>query len=145
MKEYKKTIKARILLLSIPVLFAAIFGAYNVFLAGHEIKETSVFGFQAGMITSLGLCSIIIVIRYRQLLNDEKKLLLHYNRENDERIKAIKAKAGIPMLPIVSIIVIIAGVIAGYFDTLIFMTLIAVAAFQMTICAIVKVVYMKKM
>lgn len=145
MKEYKKTIKARILLLNIPVIFAAIFGAYNVFLTGHEFKETAVYGFQAGIITSLGLCSIIIVIRYRQLLNDEKKLLLHYNRENDERIKAIKAKAGIPMLPLVSIIIIIAGVIAGYYDTLIFMTLIAVATFQMTICAIVKVIYMKKM
>lgn len=145
MKEYKKTIKARILLLNIPVLFAAIFGAYNVFMTGQEFKETAVFGFQAGIITSLGLFAIIIVIGYRQLLNDEKKLLLHYNRENDERIKAIKAKAGIPMVPLVSIIVIIVGVIAGYFNTLIFMTLIAVAAFQMTICAIVKAIYMKKM
>jgi len=145
MKEYNKTIKARILLLSIPIICAAIFSIYDVFWASTEIKESSIFGFQAGIIISMGLIAVITVIRYRALLNDDKKLLLQFNRENDERIKAIKAKAGIPMLPLVSTLVIIAGVIAGYFDTLIFMTLIAVAAFQMTICAIVKVVYMKKM
>ncbi|NLO08487.1 MAG: hypothetical protein GX129_01270 [Clostridiales bacterium] len=44
-----------------------------------------------------------------------------------------------------SILIIIGGVIAGYFNNLIFVTLIAVAAFQMTICAFSKIIYMKKM
>lgn len=143
MKDYKKSIRKRILLLNIPIVFAVTLGVYDVFWANTEIKEMHIYGFQTGIIISLGLFALITVIRYRTFLNDESKLLLQFNRENDERIKAIKAKAGIPMLPIASILLIIAGVIAGYFNTLVFMTL--TAAFQMTICAIVKLIYMKKM
>lgn len=145
MNNYKKTIKKRILLLALPIILAVTLGVYDVFWASPEIKETSIYGFQVGIIISLGLLATITVIRYRTLLKDESKLLLQLNRENDERIKAIKAKAGIPMLPIMSALIIIAGVIAGYFNNLVFITLIAAAAFQMTFCAIIKLIYMKKM
>jgi hypothetical protein len=145
MNNYKKTIKKRILLLTVPIILAVSLGVYDVFWASEQIKATSIYGFQVGIIISIGLLATILVIHYRVLLKDKGKLLLQFNRENDERIKAIKAKAGIPMLPITSILIIIAGVIAGYFDTLVFITLIAAAVFQMTICGIVKVIYMKKM
>lgn len=143
--QYKKIIKMRTLSLSIIIIAAVIFGIYDVFLASPEIKETSIFGFQTGIITSLGLFLLIIVIRYKALLKDDDNLLLQFNKENDERTKAIKAKAGIPMLPITSLIMIIIGVIAGYFNTLIFITLIVTAAVQMTICGIIKIIYMNKM
>lgn len=145
MNNYKKTIKKRILLLAVPIIISVILGIYDVFWASPEIKKTSVYGFQVGIIISLGLLAIIIVMRFRTLLKDENKLTLHFNRENDERIKAIKAKAGIPMLPITSILLIIAGVVAGYFNNLVFITLIAAATFQMMICAIIKIIYMKRM
>lgn len=145
MNKYKTSIKIRIILLSTLIVIAVIFGIYDVFWASPEIKESSLFGFQVGIITSLGLISLITVIIYRTLLKDDTKLLLQFNKENDERNNAIKAKAGIPMLPITSALIIIAGVIAGYFNSLIFITLIAAAAFQMTICAIIKIIYMKKM
>lgn len=145
MNNYKKTIKKRILLLTLPIILAVTLGVYDVFWVSDQIKEGSVYGFQVGIITSLGLLATILVIRYRVLLKDDKKLLLMFNRENDERIKAIKAKAGIPMLPITSILIIIAGIIAGYFNELVFLTLIATAIFQMTICVLVKIIYTKKM
>lgn len=145
MNNYKKTIKKRILLLTLPIILAVTLGVYDVFWVSDQIKEGSVYGFQDGIITSLGLLATILVIRYRVLLKDDKKLLLMFNRENDERIKAIKAKAGIPMLPITSILIIIAAIIAGYFNELVFLTLIATAIFQMTICVLVKIIYTKKM
>ena len=145
MNNYKKTIKKRILLLTLPIILAVTLGVYDVFWVSDQIKEGPVYGFQDGIITSLGLLATILVIRYRVLLKDDKKLLLMFNRENDERIKAIKAKAGIPMLPITSILIIIAAIIAGYFNELVFLTLIATAIFQMTICVLVKIIYTKKM
>lgn len=145
MNNYKKTIKKRILLLSLPIILAVALGVYDVFWASDQIKATSIYGFQVGIIISVGLLATILVIRYRVLLKDENKLLLQFNRENDERIKAIKAKAGIPMLPFTSVLIIIAGVIAGYFNNLVFITLIAAAVFQMTICAIVKGINMRRM
>lgn len=145
MSDYRKTIKKRIKLLTLPIILSVMLSIYDVFWASSELKESPVFGFQAGIITSLGLLAAILLIRYRTLLKDENRLLLQFNRENDERIKTIKTKAGIPMLPIMSVLIIIAGVIAGYFDTLVFMTLIATAVFLMTICGVIKMFYMKKM
>lgn len=145
MNNYKKTIKKRILLLAVPIILSVILGIYDVFWASPETKKTSIYGFQVGIIISLGLLAIITVIRFSALLKDENKLILQFNRENDERIKAIKAKAGIPMLPITSVLLIIAGVVAGYNNNLVFLTLVAASTFQMFICAIVKIIYMKRM
>ena len=114
MDRYKKTIKIRIGLLSIPLILVIALCVYYALFASDQVMENSIFCFQVGLITPLGLAATILIIRYRALLKDENKLLLQFNKENDERTKAIKAKAGIPMLPITSTLMIIAGVIAGY-------------------------------
>ena len=49
------------------------------------------------------------------------------------------------MLPITSILMIIAGVIAGYFNNLIFVTLVITAIVQIIICGLVKIYYTQKM
>ena len=46
MDRYKKTIKKRIYLLSIPMILAVAFGIYNVFFGTAEIKNNYIFGFQ---------------------------------------------------------------------------------------------------
>lgn len=145
MDRYKKTIKIRIGLLSIPFILVIALCVYYALFASDQVMENSIFCFQVGLITPLGLAATILIIRYRALLKDENKLLLQFNKENDERTKAIKAKAGIPMLPITSTLMIIAGVIAGYFNTLIFATLVVTAIVQMAICLLVKIFYMRKM
>lgn len=145
MDDFRKTIKRRIFLLLLLIIFSVALVLFDVFWVSPDIKESPVYGFQVGIILSLGLLAILTVRRYRSLLKDENKLLLKFNKENDERIKAIKAKAGIPILPLLAAITIIAGVIAGYFDNLIFMTLIIAATSQMLVCVLVKLIYMKKM
>jgi hypothetical protein len=79
------------------------------------------------------------------MLRDEKKLKLQFNKEKDERLKAIRAKAGMPILLVTSVLMIIAGVIAGYFNATIFVTLIIAAVGQMIISGFVKMIYMRKM
>jgi hypothetical protein len=145
MDTYKKIVRRRIALLVIPVLIAVSFGIYDVFFAGSEIKNSDIFGFQVGAITAIGILAMINIIRFSRLLKDKKKLQLQYNRENDERYKAIRGKVGMPVLLITSVIMIIVGVVAGYFNITIFYTLIIAALGQMTISVIVKILYMKKM
>jgi len=70
---------------------------------------------------------------------------LEFNKENDERLKAIKAKAGLPMVLVTSVLMIIAGVIAAYFNATVFIVLIVAAVCQMMISGIVKLIYMRKM
>jgi hypothetical protein len=98
-----------------------------------------------GAITAIGILAMINIIRFSRLLKDKKKLQLQYNRENDEMYKAIRGKVGMPILLITSVIMIIVGVVAGYFNITIFYTLIIAALGQMTISVIVKILYMKKM
>jgi len=145
MDHYKKAIRTRILLLAVPMLFSAALGIYDVFFAGPEIKDSFIFGFQSGVATACGLLAAILVIRYRAILHDEKRLQLEFNKENDERRKAIRAKAGLPMILFTSVLMIIAGTIAAYFNAAVFIALIAAALCQLTISVVVKLVYMRRM
>lgn len=102
-----------------------IFANYSVFGATEERKGSNVYEFQTGLAVGLGVMAVLLCIRYQQMLSDEKKLLLQYTRENDERYKAIRQKAGMPMLLISSVILIAVGIVAGYFNEVVFITLVA--------------------
>jgi hypothetical protein len=76
---------------------------------------------------------------------NEAALRKLYNQENDERMKAIRAKAGVPMVLILSIALVLAGMVIGYWSETIFVVLIGVALFQLTAAMLVKLCYMKTM
>ncbi len=145
MDNYKKVIKKRIWMLSFLVLLAVGLGIFDTFWASAEMKESKIFAFQCGAITALGVFSAYFLIHYKKILQNEEDLKIQYNKENDERMKAIKAKAGMPMLLITSIVMIIVGVIAGYYNFTIFFTLIIAAICQLLTSFVVKLVYMKIM
>lgn len=145
MDNYKKVIKKRIWMLSFLVLLAVGLGIFDTFWASAEMKESKIFAFQCGAATALGVFSACLLIHYKKILQNEEDLKIQYNKENDERMKAIKAKAGMPMLLITSIVMIIVGVIAGYFNFTIFFTLIIAAVCQLLTSFVVKLVYMKIM
>lgn len=145
MDNYRKVLRRRMYLLTVPILLAVGLSIFNIFFASERIKESFIFGFQFGAAISLGIISIVLLIFYRRILADDKKLKLQYNKENDERLKTIRAKAGVPMLLITSIVMIIAGIIAGYFNLTIFITLVVAAVSQMLIAAIIKQIYLRKL
>lgn len=145
METYKKVITRRIALLVVLVLIAVALGIYDVFFAGDQLQESFIRGFQMGAVTALGLLAATLMLRYRLLLRDEKSLQREFNRENDERYRAIRAKAGMPMLLFTSVAMIVAGVIAGYFDKAVFFALVMAAVCQLMIGGIVKLICAKRM
>ena len=145
MSNYRKIIKQRIILLCVVSIFALGFCVFDQFFASEELKNNNIFGFQLGAISAIAILSAFNVVRYKKILQDEKKLQIEYNKENDERNKTIRKKAGIPIVLFTSVAMIIAGVIAGYFNILIFYTLIITALCQLTVSAVLKVVYMRKL
>lgn len=145
MRKYKKNLIIRICALSFVVLVAVILGIFDVFFATIEIKTSMVFGFQCGLTLGLGVSALPLIIRYKKALESEEKLQLLFNKENDERMKAIKSKAGMPMLLITSFIMIIIAVVIGYFDVVVFYTLIVAALCQLVAACIVKFIYMRLM
>lgn len=149
MENFKIQIKRRILIFSVTVVGAVLLGIYNFFTMIHlengSFEEGTIKGFQFGIIFGIGLLSVIKMIKLCSIIKDDKKLRILYNTENDERLKAIRAKAGMPILRITSILMLIVAVIAGYFNIVVFYTLIIAALVQLSIGAIVKLYGMKTM
>lgn len=145
MKKYKKTLKIRRALLSLLAAAAIGLGIYNIFLAPEEVKSNVIFEFQYGFTAGLGALAIALMIQYTKALRSETALQLQYNKENDERMKTIRAKAGLPMSLISSVIMIAAGVVIGYVNTVVFYTLIAAAMCQIIAACIIKLICMRTM
>lgn len=145
MEQFRKKLKSRILWLSALSLITALVGVYDVFFASETLKNMTVFEFQGGALVAICILSSLNIIKYNKILKDDNKLELECNKENDERFKAIKSKAGLPIVPVLSILMIISGIIAGYFNITIFYTLIIVAMCQILISGFIKLIYMKRM
>lgn len=145
MELFKKKIKTRIVLLcAVLLLFVAIL-LYNQFGASEALKDSLAFSFQCGFSAAGSLVLIFELMKYRSALRDEAKLRLLYNEEKDERMSAIRAKAGIPMVLILSMALVLGGMIIGYFNETVFVVLIGVALFQLLVSLGVKFYYKFKM
>lgn len=149
MDKFKRTLKIRIILFSLFSIACAVIIVLDVFGALENIKalalNPNILSFQLGVVTALGLISALYSAKYRRALKDEKKLQLLYNSMNDERMKLIRQKAGMPLIAVTSILIMFAGVIIGYFNETIFIALVAAGFVQMMISNFVKLYYMKNM
>ncbi|MDE6035741.1 MAG: hypothetical protein K2G36_07525 [Ruminococcus sp.] len=145
MEKYRKNLILRISVLSFVVLISAGLGIFNIFGTEENIKKNIIFDFQCGFITVFGLISAILIIRYSKAVKNPDKLKLLFNKENDERLRYIRSKSGMPMILISSVIMILSGTVFGYFNTTVFYTLIVASVFQLIISGILKMIYIKKM
>ena len=145
MEQFRKKIKTRMLLISIVLLVFVAILLYNQFGASDALKNSLAFSFQCGLSASGSLVLVFWLVKNRRALSDEAKLRLLYNQENDERMSAIRAKAGIPMVLILSMTLVLGGMIIGYFNETVFVVLIGVALFQLLVSLGVKLYYLRKM
>lgn len=149
MEDFKKRIKRRIILFSGMTLLIALLVVYDFFASGNSEKASMtdgiVSGFQFGLIFGIGTLALLQLIKLNTVIKDDKKLKMLYYKEHDERLKTIRSKAGMPMLMITSIIMLIAAIIAGYFNMVVFYTLAIAAIVQLSIGTIVKLYCMKTM
>lgn len=145
MEIYKKKIIRRKRLLMLAASIAVGFGIFDVFYADTWLSGNIAFNFQCGLVAAGGLLSLVKIFQYRKVLKDENLLKLEYNKENDERRKAILEKAGMPMILMMSVIILIAGIVAGYFNEIIFLTLIVTALCQLITGLAVKMYFMRRM
>lgn len=139
--------RIRIILSSIFTIVCAGLIVLDVFGVLKSIKalalNPNILSFQLGVVTALGLITALYSVKYRRAVKDEKKLELLYNSMNDERMKLIRQKAGMPLIAVTSILIMFTGVIIGYFNETIFIALVAAGFGQMMISNFVKLYYMK--
>lgn len=110
-----------------------------------SFSDARIVGFSAGILTSLAVFSAVKIVQLRRVIKDEKLIKLQYHKEHDERQKAIRSKAGMPMVLIMSILMFLASIIGGYYNDLVFYTLFIAGFVQLFVGVIVKIYYMKTM
>lgn len=144
MENYRKTIKLRIIALTLVTLFGSGVIVFDQFFADKLLKENDSYAFQIGALCAIVILGAIKLIKYKRIIDDTNKLKVEYNKETDERILAIRSKAGLPIILYTSIAMIIAGIIAGYFNVLVFKVLIIASVCQLVASIMVKAIYSKR-
>ncbi len=147
MEAYKKTVRRRMVLsifLAVVALALAvyIFGMYGSN-PGGSAETGFITGFPCGICIGLFAACVVTVFRCADMLRDEKKLRLGYNRDNDERMKLIRAKAGYPFSVVTAVIMIIAGLLLARVNMTASLTAIACACGQLIVSVAFKAVYSK--
>lgn len=151
-KVYRKAIRRRI------IIMTAISIAYVVImLATHMLWGTRwsgtedqawngvAEGFASGAMTAVVACFVLMIPRYASALRDERALHRLWNREHDERTRAIKARAGMPMLIYTSLAMIAVAMLIGPWNTVAAMTLLFAATAQLIVGAVTKLICMRVM
>lgn len=148
MERYKKTLKTRIALFRIVILLNVILSVSLRFMdTKGKIPNAvrNITDFQTGFMLGLAIVSLFILIKYCKLLKNERMLREAYLKETDERMILIRSKAGMPALLITSVIMISAGIIAGYFNIIVFYSLLATGVCQLLLGVSLKFYYMHKL
>lgn len=151
MEKFRTTVKRRIAISSGMALVTMVLGAYSIYsiiisdVSTATHSDGFVAGFQFGLIVSIFGFSVFDIIKLSLAINDETKLKVLYNKEHDERLKAIRNKAGAPMIVVTSVLMVLAAIVAGYFNIVVFYTLVIAVAAQLSVSAMVKLYCMKTM
>ena len=148
MEKYKKTLRIRIALFGSVILLNAVLSICQRIMDDRgkiPADVSSIIDFQSGFLMGLAILSLFMLIKYRKLLRDERSLRESYNRETDERMVLIRSKAGMPALLITSIVMIFAGIFGGYYNIIIFYTLLAAGLCQILLGVCLTFYYMHKL
>lgn len=138
--KYRKMVQKRLLVMEILV------GIFVVLmLVGGRLGQHPSAGMLMGMGTGGGLVAIVVIIQQSKALKDEKKLRQLYIQEHDERMIAIRQKAGFPLVVYLSVAVAAVAMIAGCFDEKIMWVLMCVAFVQLLVCMVIKFWCMRRM
>ena len=142
-EAYRRIIRRRMIVMQMVslVYVAAMLVMHTL---GHgELSVTGSFltGFASG---TVGLM-LVLVPRYRKALRDEQALRRLWNKEHDERMSAIRARAGLPMLLYTSMAMIAAALLMAPWNITAASTLLLAASAQLAISAVTKLVCMRVM
>lgn len=102
-------------------------------------------GFQLGIACALALFAAYNIAKFMTLLKDEEKLRNWYIKEHDERTAEIWAKSGGTVIYTCGVLLIGAAIVAGYFNTTVFITLLSSGIFLLLVKKGLLIYYCKTM
>jgi hypothetical protein len=148
MEQYKKSLKMRIAVLSVSIaaLITLLILNESGTLRAVGANEFSEFlrGFQTGILFSVCIIFGYLIGRCIWILNNKEKLKAAYYTENDERHKLIMMKIGGNAMYVCTVAILIGGIVAGYFNEIVFFSLAGCALFLLVVRCALKIYYHKK-
>ena len=101
-------------------------------------------GVQFGMFFGLETLLLMNIIKFRGALNNKEKLKLLYIKENDEREKLILLKSSLMAINIITVILALGIIVSGFYNEIIFFTLIMTLFIVGIVRVGLKIYYNKK-
>lgn len=111
---------------------------------GSDLFDGLTLGFQIGIFIGLEVIMLLWAFRYKKALGDEKLLKALYIQEHDERAQLISGRIGATGFLIVLLGIGLATVVAGFINLTVFLTLMAVLMFSVSVKAALKIYYHRK-
>lgn len=143
MEKYRRNLKRTMVLCGVAA--AVLIGWMLVERLMPGAAETDASDYRAGFCCGAGGALAVYMGYLGMLLRSEEKLREKYTRETDERMVAIRAKAGMPMLLYTSVAIMLASVGMSYVNDTVFKTLYAVGMAQLVFGVLAKAYYTKTM
>jgi len=110
----------------------------------NENISDMISGFQVGVFIGFQLTMLIYISKYTKALKTEDELKKLYIKEHDERTKLIKDKIGGTGFNFSLVAITTAAIMAGFFNELIFFTLLGVLSFMSLLKGFLKLYYRNK-
>ncbi|MBQ8202538.1 MAG: hypothetical protein IJZ74_12310 [Clostridia bacterium] len=114
-------------------------------LANERFAEHPAFSGLMGFMVGGLLVGIIGMGKLHKALKDDTALRRLYNKEHDERMQAIRAKAGVPVTLLMGAGLQAAGLVATFFDMTVALTLIAAGLAVLLVTLALKAWYSRRM
>ena len=146
MNKFKAKIRNRTIFLII--LFVSMISIYLIlFLNQDKLSSPSndIINFHGGALSSFSILIILHIVRNLRAIRNENKLKKLYIGENDERSIMIMQKTGAFGINICIIGFACATIIAGYFNKVVFFTLLGSTLFVAIVKGLFKLYYRNKL
>jgi uncharacterized membrane protein len=147
MENYKNTIKKRTVVMIVVCLTVVVVYVVNLFHDFGRLNENFsdyIKGFQLGLIIVLLIFLAGLMRKYFVALKNEQSLKKLFFEETDERAQMISEKTGGNVIIVCAICILIAGIIAGYFNEIIFFTMTGCCLFLLVTRKALKLYYKEK-
>lgn len=135
MEQYKEKVRGSIIIYGVAVMILGVFSLLGIISEAGIVSLTPVVdnshwqsmwhGIVFGASCALCLLMVAFLVRYTRALKDDKLMKKLYIEEHDERQIQIWTAARATSMQIFLILGLVAGVVAGYFNMTVSITLLA--------------------
>lgn len=147
MEHYKEKLKLQILITAIGCVILAVFAVVTYDSeAGVTFGSglTNWRGFSSGAACGSLAVMLAVLVRSILALKDEKKLKKLYVEDQDERNDQIFRFSRAAAMQAFLILGIVAGIVAGYFNVAVGITIVGCVVFAAVLCLVFKLYYRHK-